>query len=391
MLQLLTVFLSEGWSVTYASTANKSNNSIDLTDLGIDEKSVELNNSNFDEFLKNLNPSIVVFDRFMTEEQFGWRVAETCPKALRILDTEDIHSLRKVRQHCVEKNIEFSNELLLQSDIAKREIASMYRCDLSLIISSYEMDLLTKVFKIDENLLLHLPFLLEPISDEEIKDWKSFEEKNHFVSIGNFLHPPNLDATRLLKKEIWAKIRKKLPKAELHIYGAYPTQEILQYNKPLEGFFVHGYAESATEVISNARVLLAPLRFGAGIKGKLTDAMLCGTPTITTDFGAEGMHSDLPWSGFITSIDNFTEKAIELYSNKDIWIEAQTNGKEIIKQLYDKNILAKKIIDSIENILKNLENHRINNFIGSMLMHHSAKSTKYLSKWIEEKNKKQLD
>ena len=80
---------------------------------------------------------------FITEEQFGWRVAENCPDAIRLLDTEDLHFLRKARQEVVNKN----QELNLFSETAKREIASIYRCDVSLIISEFEMQLLQETFK----------------------------------------------------------------------------------------------------------------------------------------------------------------------------------------------------------------------------------------------------
>ena len=132
-----------------------------LNSLGIDEVSIELNNSSFDDFIQELKPTIVVFDRFMMEEQFGWRVAENCPNALRILDTEDLHFLRKVRHQQYKRREVFTNEALLNSEDTKREIASILRCDLSLIISTFEMSLLTSVFKIDEEILYYLPFLLE--------------------------------------------------------------------------------------------------------------------------------------------------------------------------------------------------------------------------------------
>ena len=118
---------------------------------------------------KELNPEIVLFDRFLTEEQFGWRVAKNSPNALRILDTEDLHSLRSVRLEFQKNKITASIADWNQAEITKREIASIYRCDLSLIISSYEMDLLLKEIKIDEKLLLHLPFMLDSIEESDNK------------------------------------------------------------------------------------------------------------------------------------------------------------------------------------------------------------------------------
>ena len=388
MLQIIHEFLKKNWRVVFASPAQKGEKAASLSSLGIDEVAIELNSDSFDNFISNLNPTIVMFDRFMMEEQFGWRVVENCPDALRILDTEDLHCLRKVRENAIKKNIKFSRTSLLTSEIAKREIASILRCDLSLIISTYEMELLKDVFKIDESLIYHLPFLLTKISKKIEEKWKSFGDRKHFTIIGNFLHAPNVDAVLLLKKKIWKQIRKQLPKAELHVYGAYPTQQILELHNKKEGFLIKGYTTNPKQVVNDCKVVLAPLRFGAGIKGKLTEAMQCGTPSVTTTIGAEGMHGNLPWNGFITDDFNvFSEKAVALYSEKKTWEKAQKNGVEIINNLYDKKFLGTLFTDRVVALQNNLKLHRTNNFLGSMLYHKTLQSTKYMSKWIQEKNK----
>jgi glycosyltransferase involved in cell wall biosynthesis len=389
MLQLIELFLKQEYAITFATTTQKTANAFDLKSIGVDEVAIDLNSSSFDNFVKELNPTIVIFDRFMMEEQFGWRVADNCPNALRVLDTEDLHSLRNVRQEAVKKESTFLLEDLLNSDIAKREIAAIYRCDLSLIISTFEMEVLQNTFKIDSSLLIHLPFLLAPISTKTQQVWKPFEERKHFVTIGNFLHAPNVDAVLYLKTHIWTGIRKRLPNAEMHVYGAYPTQQILQLHNKKEGFLVKGFAENAEEVVSNAKVVLAPVRFGAGIKGKLSEAMLCGTPSVTTQIGAEGMHADLPWNGFVTDdFNEFITHAVALYSDAFLWKESQKNGIEIINKLYNKEKLNPFFSSRIEALKVNLKQHRSQNFIGNLLQHQTLRSTKYMSKWIEEKNKK---
>ena len=390
MLQLITLFIEQGWQITFASTAQKSEKAFNLESLGVKKVAIELNSSSFDGFAKQLNPSIVLFDRFMIEEQFGWRIAENCPNAIRILDTEDLHFLRKVRHQQIKKGKEFTNEALLKSDDTKREIASIFRCDLSLIISSYEMDLLQSVFKIDEKILYYLPFLLDKIDEHQAKKWKPFEERNHFVFIGNFYHKPNVDAVITLKNKIWSAIRKQLPNAEIHIYGAYVQQQIQELHNQKEGFIIKGFAESAKEVIENSRVLLAPLRFGAGIKGKLTEAMLCGTPSVTTSIGAEGMGEDVYWNGFVEDhFSNFSKMAVMLYTEKNTWAMAQKNGIGIVNRIYDKQKLAKPLIKRIYTLQEHLETHRTQNFMGSLLQHQTLQATKYMSKWIEIKNSKQ--
>ena len=140
MLQLIALFQKQGWLLTFASAASDSDFMFDVTTLGIDKVAINLNDSKFDVLVKDLNPNMVLFDRFMIEEQFGWRVAEQCPDALRILDTEDLHCLRLARQKAFQEKRVFELDNLF-SDVAKREIASILRCDLSLIISEVEMDL----------------------------------------------------------------------------------------------------------------------------------------------------------------------------------------------------------------------------------------------------------
>lgn len=387
MLQLIELFQQQDYEITFASAATDSEFAVDLSAIGVKQVSVKMNDSSFDDFVRELNPQVVLFDRFMTEEQFGWRVADNCPNALRILDTEDLHCLRHARHQALKENREFVQSDLL-NEHAKREIASIYRCDVSLIISEYEMELLKTVFKVDEALLHYLPFMLNSVSETDQQAWLKFEERQHFVTIGNFLHPPNWNAIQYLKSDIWPLIRKQLPEAEIHVYGAYTQDKHRQLNSEKEGFLMLGRAENAMEVIGKAKVLLAPLRFGAGLKGKLVEAMQCGTPSVASSIGAEAMHGNLPWSGEVADApEDFAQASVNLYTDKSAWEIAQQNGVSIINEIYPKEKVGTEFIQRIEELQSNLENHRQQNFMGSMLMHHSMRSTEFMSRWIEAKNK----
>ena len=397
-MELIHFFQSQDYEISFASHASKTEHSVDLQALGISEESIELNNSSFDEFVRELEPTLVIFDRFMTEEQFGWRVQEQCPDALRILDTVDLHCLRKARHEAFKTTGQITlnpSKEHLFSTHALREIAAIYRSDLNLMISTKEIEILHEHFSVPLAQLHYLPFLIDPLTQDTIQNWKTFEERQHFMTIGNFLHDPNWDAVVYLKQEIWPKIRKALPKAELHIYGSYVSQKALQLHNPKEGFLVLGRAESATEVMAQSRVCLAPLRFGAGMKGKLVDAMLTGTPSVTTSIGAESMYlkadssASLDWSGFIEDdVDAFVEAAVRLYTEEDIWLGTQKNSVEIINECFDKRVFGGRLELTLSHLLNNLQTHRLNNFTGQMLNHHSMKSTYYMSKWIESKNSK---
>jgi len=385
MIQLIDLFLTQGYEVTFASAASKSEFSYDFAGKNVKEQPIKLNDESFNSFLKNLHPNIILFDRFMIEEQYGWRVQQECPDALRILDTEDLHFLRQARQLGAKKE----ERVNLYSDVAKREIASILRCDISLIISEMEMNLLLEKFKIEPSLLHYLPFLEDEITQAQVNKWLSFEEREGFAFIGNFLHEPNWNTVQILKTKIWPVLRKKIPGASMNIYGAYPTQKVLDLNNKTEKFLIKGRALDAQQTIAKHRILLAPIQFGAGVKGKFIDAMQVGTPTVTTTVGAEAMSGDLAWNGIIEDdADKFISAAVTLYQDQTLWHTAQQNGIRIINERYAKTAFADGFITTIDALLLNLQTHRENNFFGQILSHHSLQSTKYMSLWIEEKNKK---
>ena len=381
MLQLIDFFQQEKFKVSFLSAASFSEHSFDLNSKEIEAYTIKLNDSSFENLIAELNPDIVVFDRFASEEQFGWKVSEICPNAVKILDTEDLHFLRKARETAFKQNRKLDDQDLL-NDVFKREIASILRCDLSLIISEFEMDLLTEKFKIDKQILYYLPLFAE------VKpSLFSFSERKNFISIGNFLHEPNWQTVLKLKK-LWPKIKSKLPEAELHIYGAYATHKALQLHNEREGFLIKGRVENVEKVFSESKVLLAPIPFGAGIKGKLLESMQYGLPNVTSTIGAEGMNGNLPWNGFVCDDENeFVEKSVSLYQKDSDWLPLQKKGFEIIEKRFKKEDFLPQFSERLDEISNNLEKHRNANFLGQILQHHSLQSTKYLGKWIEEKNK----
>ncbi|MBT9241243.1 glycosyltransferase [Vibrio splendidus] len=386
MMSLLRLFKRQGWSVEFATPAQETEHMIDLSEEGITSQSIQLNCDSFDQYIEELQPDVVMFDRFMMEEQFGWRVEKVCPNAFKLLDTEDLQFLRNARHEAIKKETELT-KAHLYSDLAKREIAAILRCDLSLIISSYEMELLQSEFNIDPKLLHHLPFMVDLNTLPE--STKSFEERKHFMTIGNFRHAPNWDAVLQLQT-IWPKIRKQLPDTELHIYGSYPPPKATALHNPKTGFHIKGWAKDAQEVMEQARVCVAPLRFGAGIKGKLLDAMKLQTPNVTSEIGSEGMlpQGELQWPGAVADdIDEFVEAAVALYKDEEKWLKAQSQCHSILETHYEQNQLGDTLIERLTALESELESHRLDNFFGSMLKHHSMASTKYMSQWIAEKNK----
>ena len=395
LLKAITEQIVKKQLVHFACAADKTEFCADLDPLNIVSHNIELNNSSFDDFIINLKPDIVFYDRFITEEQFAPRVHQHCPDAINILDTQDLHFLRRARQKALQSN----QAMELQSEDAIREIAAILRCDLSLIISTYEMQLLIEQFNISAEILHYCPFMLSPETlnpqqnrlKGQTDSEPGYKERKHFVMIGNFLHPPNWDAVLWCYQSIWPKIRQQLPAAQIHVYGAYPSDKVWQLHQPDKGFIIKGRADDALTTLAQYRVNLVPLRFGAGIKGKIADGFMAGTPCVSTQIGQEGMADDLPWGGLvvddINNGDQIAHAAVKLYTDPLLWMQCSEQGHNIIQQKFNEAQHTEALIRKIKQLSDNLDEYRKNNFYGQILRHNLYRSQYFMSKWIEEKNK----
>ena len=385
---LIQAFQEKNWEISFTSPSKENEFKEKIEKQDIHTLSIGPNDTRFDSFIQELKPDFVIFDRFVIEEQFSWRVKKYSPQSIRVLDTQDVHFLRRARGNALLKGIAinkiFDADFDLVSEDLLRELSSIYRSDISLILSDFEMQMLENRFRVPKELLKLSRFMYGP-SPQNLLPYHSRE---HFVVIGNFRHPPNSDGILWLHNKIWPSIRKHIPQAQVHIYGAYPPKEMMSLSDTENGFHVMGHAENQHETLAKYRVSLAPLRFGAGIKGKISDSWWVGTPVITTPIGAEGMHDYLgEWGGQIaTSAEEFAKKAIELYNSKLHWNTAQDAGFRIMKNIFNHSQNSQQLIADLMETREQIDQLREKNFVGMMLWHNAFKSTKYFSKWIELKN-----
>lgn len=375
-LDILAALRLAAWEVHFASAAQCGAHCVDLEALGVQTHAVAVNDSAFDNLIVSLAPDVVIFDRFMTEEQFGWRVARCRPEALRVLDTSDLHCLRIARQEALRDKA----PLNLHNEIALREIAAIYRSDLTLMISEFEMEVLREEFAMAGDLLAYWPFA---ISTPEYSP--AFDAREHFILIGSFQHSPNLDAARWCKQAIWPKIREALPGAQLHCYGSYGDRYAAELDTPKDGFHFKGRAGDALETMARYRVNLAPLRYGAGLKGKVFDGFATGTPTIMTPTAAEGICTDGAPSS--EGGDAFAAAAIDLYRDPIAWEARQCAERKLCQDRFNYEFWSPRLPRYLEQAMDEKEIRRQSNFIGQMLRHHYHRSTEFMSRWIEAKNK----
>ena len=317
---------------------------------------------------------------------------------------QDSHALRRARARASAAGAD-AGEVVGAKPNARdldqmREIASIARSDLALVCSPVERRWLERECGIDGRKLKTASFFEDAVDISKLSD-EDFDARRGFVTIGTFMHKPNVDSVAWLRSEVWPLVRERLPDATMRVYGSYMTEaHRARFHDPRNGFELVGFAEDLNDAMSNARVLLAPLRFGAGIKGKVLDAWKCGTAVVTTPIGSEGttpeedfwhastsepIDPDHGWGGYgdVVTASEIADAAVRLHEDRETWSRARLNGAEIVNRLFSREKNVSDVLDAIEHVVTNIDTVRDDDYVGQSLWHHTERSTMYFSKWIE--------
>ena len=369
LIDYLLYLKAADFKVHFASISKKTPYSFDFGTHQIQTTSIQLNCSSFQEFLKDLQPKIVIFDRINSYEQFAWQCKEVLPDTLLILNTEDLHFLRYARQ----KRINYKTEPLFN-----REVKAILSADLSLIISKTEIDLLTKELNISDEQLSYLPFLKHLSPQKAL----NFEDRKHLIFVGQGQHKPNADAVEYLQKEIWPILANKLPKVELHVYGReYPKS--LFTNTP-ERMSYNGWARDIKETMSSYKLNLAPLNFGAGLKGKVMTGLETQTVTVGSQIAFEGFPYNLQQQAY-TSKENLIDKISQLYTDKKFhaaYLEVQNRCLSDFSPKW-----YKAHVEQLHYLNTFREAHRSKHLLIDLLWQNQLNKDKYFSKYIQYKQR----
>ena len=390
--QLIQSFINKGNQVDFACIVEPELKVKDTVMSDVTCHEITLNDDGFDLILEKIQPQMVVFDRFMTEEQYGWRVRLKCPDTVTILDTQDLHFLRKARAAYMDEYPSAFDASLcpLQSfygPLSMRELASIWRCDKTLVISQFEYRILTDHFSVPETLLTYIP-LVSSLSPQARNPW---ETRQHFLWVGNRKQPPNNDSLMYLGQRLWPSIRHELPEAELHVIGANKNALQTQMIAKTSGMVEMGWVDDLLGLMTQYRVNLAPLRFGAGLKGKVISALSCGLVTLTSPIGAEGLDQEQK-NGVKVATDPqaFIQSSIRLYQQKEHWSHAHESALSLIQASFSIDHYMDQLMDDLNRIKDALTAHRQKHFMGQILQHQSNYASKYLGQYLTLKNKKAL-
>ncbi|MBW7675744.1 glycosyltransferase [Chryseobacterium chendengshani] len=294
-------------------------------------------------FINNLLPKIdfVWCHRPELFEYYLDFFRNNAPQAKIIYDMVDIHYLR------MERGLEIKYDKVRAREVGKYkyiETELSKKADKIAVISDKEKEFM-KAF-VDESKL----FTVSNVHNLKVspEDMAPFEKREGIFFIGTFLHDPNVDAVEILHNQIMPLVWKVLPNLKITIIGSEAPESILRMNS--EKFQVVGYVEDVIPFYKKCFASVSPLRFGAGVKGKIGQALEYTLPVVTTEIGAEGMFLENRVTALISGnndYQNFADHIIEICSNKIIWETLHNNSE---KAIYPFSIIAQK-----DEILKMLE------------------------------------
>ncbi|MCX7610901.1 MAG: glycosyltransferase, partial [Ignavibacterium sp.] len=267
------------------------------------------------------------------------------PNSKIIVDSVDIVFLRKIR----EAEILNDRKLLEEAQLNKlREIKIYNEADALWVITEKDLeavkDHISKKLKVSIVTNIH----------QEINFEKKFENTRDLLFIGNFWHNPNVDAINYFVTEIFPIVEKQIKDVKLNIIGDNVPKELMRFSNEKIKFL--GYVKDTAPYLMDARISIAPLRFGAGMKGKVGEALSWGLPVITTSIGAEGMN--LTHNENVLIADDpisFANEIIRLYNDKNLWNKLSKNSKEIV----EKNWSPRKVLLDIKHSLMKLNDYQI--------------------------------
>ena len=202
-----------------------------------------------------------------------------CPNARILFHTVDLHYLREARQAEIEQSAKLKKKA---QATRKAELSLAKKADAIVVVSDHEQTLLQA--EVPDRPVFHLPLIRDIPGAGEA----GFRQRRGIAFLGNYLHAPNLDAVRYFVRQIWPDFHAAVEDAELILGGAQMPPEVEQLGAA-EGVQAVGYVEDLAGFFNRIRLTIAPLRYGAGAKGKVVSSLCHGVPVIATPVAAEGM------------------------------------------------------------------------------------------------------
>jgi O-antigen biosynthesis protein len=266
-------------------------------------------------------------------------IRKFCPKAKVLFHTVDLHFLRMTREAELFAD---ASILTAANEMKNRELAIIAAADMTTILSTEELSLLLQ-HSPNERIRL-LPYSRN-IEGTEV----SFKDRANIIFVGGYQHTPNIDAVQYFVKEIMPLLRIRLPGVKFYAVGSKVPAEIEDL-ADLD-VIITGFIEELNPLLDKMRVSVAPLRYGAGIKGKIGGAMASGLPVVATPMAAEGMSLQEGENILVAEgAEAFADAIVQLYQDERLWHKISKNSLVFAEKAWGAEAAWKNLADILSDL-----------------------------------------
>lgn len=283
---------------------------------------------------KGFDYDLVIMSRVHVANKYLEIIRNYCKYAYVVFNTVDLHFLRELRQ----ADLSGSKIDKINAEYTKKiELKCIANSDAAIIISKDEMDLIKK--ELPDVKLFNLPLVM----DLENNIGASFKNRKDIFFIGGFQHLPNVDAVKYFIDKIWPSLSKKNPEMKFHIVGSNMPKEIKSLNS-IRNVVATGYVEDISTYFNNCKISIAPLRFGAGLKGKVGRSLGYGCPVVGSPVALEGVSlNDYEFVMKANTPEEYINNIEKIYFDEHLWNKVSDAGKKYFEVNYSMRASREKI------------------------------------------------
>jgi glycosyltransferase involved in cell wall biosynthesis len=349
LFELMKLLVTNGHHVVFVPGAPQSVESIDaVSAIGVspigDISTFARNPRRFAIFLLRQNFDCAILCPYYTYEWLNAVIRKTLPCCALVLDTIDLVHVREQRQAALSGD---PIELAKAQQTWRDEWSCMRSADAVWVVTEPEKDLLAPSIRIVSVI---------PNIHRAVATFKPYGQREGIVFLGGYSHLPNVDAVRYFVQAILPEVRKALPLVPIIIAGSNPPPEFMELART-HNLMVTGYVDDHRELLSSCRVGIAPLRYGAGMKGKIGEYLACGLPTVTSSIGAEGMTLRPDLDALVADDPGaFAQGVVKAYSEEVVWNRLATAGPQYIERYLSPGTLNPRLVNALQSAV--VENRR---------------------------------
>lgn len=263
---------------------------------------------------------LVLVSRPYVAARYVHVIREHAPNALLAYDTVDLHFLREQRKLRHEER----GNAKVAAAFRELELALARSADVTVVVSEQEREHLRQIVP-------EIPVEVVPNANEVAAEVPRPGDRSGLLFVGSFEHPPNVDAVLELVHHVMPHVWRRLPNVRLTVVGADPPPAVVELASDLVD--VCGWVEQLEPLMNESVAMVAPLRYGAGMKGKVTQSLAMGLPVVTTTFGAEGLEVEDGRELFVADEpDQLAERIVTLHTDQEKWRELSANGQAVAER-----------------------------------------------------------